>query len=85
MFSPALLILSEPHYPGWQAAVDGQAAPILRANYILRSIPVPAGEHTVDLTFRPLSFTIGAIISTIALVLIGGTVVYSRFKTRQPQ
>ncbi len=68
--NPALLILSEPHYPGWQATLNGHAAPLLRANYILRAVPVPAGNHTVTLTFQPLTFTIGAIISTLALLTI---------------
>jgi hypothetical protein len=68
--TPALLILSEIDYPGWQATVDGQSAPILRTNYILRAVPVPAGEHTVELTFRPLSFTIGAIFSVVTLIAV---------------
>jgi hypothetical protein len=67
--TPALLILSETHYPGWQAAVDGQPAPLLRADYVLRAVPFPAGEHTVELTFRPLTFTIGAVISVVALLV----------------
>jgi hypothetical protein len=69
--SPALLILSEVDYPGWQATVDGQSAPILRADYTLRAVPVPAGEHTVELIFRPFSFTVGAIITVLSLVVIG--------------
>ncbi len=68
--APTLLILSEPHYPGWHATINGQSAPILRANYILRAVPVPAGGHTVELTFRPLSFTVGAIVSGVTLVIV---------------
>ncbi|MBE7471571.1 MAG: hypothetical protein DPW09_06265 [Anaerolineae bacterium] len=68
--SPALLILSEIHYPGWQARVDGQPTSILRAYYTLRAVPVPAGEHTVELTFRPLSFMLGAVISLFSLIII---------------
>ncbi len=68
--TPVLLILSETDYPGWQATVDGQPAPILRADYILRAVPLPAGEHTVELTFHPFSFTIGAMISALTLVVI---------------
>lgn len=71
--SPALLILSEVDYPGWQAAVDGQSAPILRADYTLRAVPVPAGEHTVELIFRPFSFTIGAILTVLSILVIGTT------------
>ncbi len=70
--APALLVLSETHYPGWQATVDGQPAPILRADYVLRAVPVPAGDHTVELTFRPRSVTLGAIISGLALVFVAG-------------
>ena len=66
----ALLIFSEPHYPGWQATVNGQPTPILRANYILRAVPLPAGEHTVELIFRPTSFTLGAIISIVTIIAV---------------
>jgi hypothetical protein len=69
--SPALLILSEVDYAGWQAVVDGQSAPILRADYTLRAVPVPAGEHIVELIFRPFSFTIGAVVTVLSLVVIG--------------
>ena len=69
--TPALVILSETHYPGWQAKVDGQAAPVLRAYYILRAVPVPAGEHTVELEFHPASLTAGAISSGLALLIVG--------------
>jgi hypothetical protein len=72
--SPALLILSEIDYPGWQATVDGQSAPILRAYYTLRAVPVPAGEHVVELTFRPFSFTIGAIITVLSIFAISAAV-----------
>lgn len=68
--APALLVLSEIYYPGWQAAIDGQPAPMLRADYILRAIPVPTGEHTVELTFWPFSFTLGAIISAVTLIAV---------------
>lgn len=70
--APALLLLSEPHYPGWQATVDGQPAPVLRADYVLRAVPVPAGQHTVELTFRPASFTVGAVVSGLALLTLAG-------------
>lgn len=67
---PGLLILSEPDYPGWRAIIDGQPAPLLRANYALRAVPIPAGAHEVTLAFRPLSFTLGAGISLLALGVV---------------
>jgi hypothetical protein len=67
---PALLIMSENFYPGWVARVDGRPTPIVRADYILRAVPVPAGEHTVTLTFRPLSFQVGVILSGLTFVTL---------------
>ncbi|MFN2115115.1 MAG: YfhO family protein [Anaerolineae bacterium] len=69
---PGYLVLSETFYPGWDALVDGEAAPILRANYAFRAIELPAGAHDVRLRFRPRSVWAGAAVSlataTLALV-----------------
>ena len=48
-----MLVLGEAWYPGWQAQVNGEPAPISRANLIFRALPVPAGESTVSLVFEP--------------------------------
>ncbi len=69
--TPAILSVSLVYYPGWQATVDGQAAPLLRADTALTAIPVPAGDHTVQLVYRPQSYTIGAMISILTLLVIG--------------
>jgi Bacterial membrane protein YfhO len=68
--TPALLVLSDVNYPGWQAWVDGQSAPIVQTNYVQRGVKVPAGEHTVRFEFHPLSFKLGVGIS-VAAVLYG--------------
>jgi hypothetical protein len=47
------VVLSDVWYPGWQAMVDGRSAPIARANYLFRAVPVPAGEHEVIFEYRP--------------------------------
>ncbi len=69
--SPAngLLVLSEIYYPGWQAQVDGLPAEIFPTDYILRGIPVSAGEHVVTLVFQPVTFWVGAVISGLILVV----------------
>jgi len=64
--TPGLLVLSDLYYPGWRATVDGVRAPILRADYVLRAVALPAGEHEVTFVYSPLSFRLGAWMSGLA-------------------
>ena len=68
------LFLSDPFYPGWQAEIDGEPAPLLRADYAFRAVPVPAGSHRVTMHFRSGSWYAGLGISAFTatvLVLLG--------------
>ncbi|MBA2714421.1 MAG: YfhO family protein [Rubrobacteraceae bacterium] len=70
-----LLMLSEAYYPAWKAYVDGQLVPLYAADHVLRAIPVPAGEHTVELRYESWSLRAGVAISLITyLALIALTV-----------
>ncbi len=64
------LVASEVYYPGWEALVDGEPAPIYRANTVFRAILLPPGRHVVEMRFRPLSFGIGALISAITWIAL---------------
>ncbi|NOZ05409.1 MAG: YfhO family protein [Chloroflexi bacterium] len=71
---PAFLMLTDAHYPGWRAWVDGQPVPILRADLLFRAIPVPPGTHHVQFRFQPRSVRWGALISVVtALVMLAWT------------
>ena len=75
------LIISDVWYPGWQALIDGKQSNILRANYLFRAVAVPAGEHVVKIVYQPRSFIGGAVISSVALiVLLLLTVIWIRDK-----
>jgi hypothetical protein len=80
---PTVLILSEIFYPGWEATVDGGETPILLADYLLRGIALPAGQHRIEMSYRAPAARLGAVISVITLVLLIGLSFYSRGDARQ--
>ena len=50
-----MLVLHDLYYPGWQASVDGQRKPLLRANLLFRGVELARGHHVVQFDFRPFS------------------------------
>ncbi len=65
-----VLVLSDQYYPGWQATVDGQSVPITRAFTALHAVCVPAGAHTVQFVYRPMSLIIGLILTVIGWLVV---------------
>jgi hypothetical protein len=68
-----LAVFSEVWYgpdKGWELSVDGQPAEVFRTNYILRGARIPAGQHTLVMSFRPSSFYTGKTISLFCSLLI---------------
>lgn len=65
--APGLLVLSEIGMPGWHASVDGRPAQIVLSDYVLRSVPIPAGDHRVELVYRPASYYVGLYLTALAL------------------
>ncbi|MEA2597737.1 MAG: hypothetical protein QOF01_4206 [Thermomicrobiales bacterium] len=64
--APGLLVVSEVYEPGWRAYVDGKRVEILPTHHALRGVPIPAGQHTVELRYEPLSLRLGLAVSGIA-------------------
>lgn len=63
---PGIVILSDTFYPGWRATVDGKPVTIEEADGIFRGVAVPAGEHVIDMKYRPLSVIGGGLLSLLA-------------------
>lgn len=80
-------VFSDIYYDkGWKAYVDGKETPIVKANYVLRALKLPAGNHTIEFKFHPDSYYKSnnlAMISSILLYLLFGAALYVSF--RKPQ
>jgi hypothetical protein len=82
--APAILSVALPHYPGWQATVDGETTPLLRAYGGLSAVLLPAGAERVELVYRPITFALGAAISAAAWLSLtgyGGWLFFRRHRT----
>jgi hypothetical protein len=76
------LFFSEPSYAERKATVDGRPAPALRANLAFTAVAVPAGDHDVELRYRPSSFYLGSLIS--GATVAGYAFVFIRRPRRRP-
>lgn len=86
-----LAVFSEIYYnvrDEWKVTIDGQPAPLLRADYVLRALRVPAGNHTIAFKFEPVSVSAGTKIDLVfsillAALLVGAAVADYRKKRSQ--
>lgn len=85
-----IAVFSEVYYnegKGWQAYIDDQPVPHFRANYILRGLRIPAGDHSITFKMEPTTYyageTLALISSIILIVLFIGLVGYGVWKERK--
>lgn len=79
--APGLLVLTDAHYPGWEATVDGQPAGIVKSDVMFRGVFIDSGEHEVVFRYRPQSVRVGAWLSAlgVGLLIIAGAAVAHAF------
>jgi uncharacterized membrane protein YfhO len=86
--TPQFAVFSEVYYSkGWKAFIDGKETDFVKANYVLRAMPVPAGDHTIEFRFDPASQKIGSTVTLICSVLmiaLLGFGLWTFYKKRQP-
>ena len=85
-----LIVFSEIYYPaGWKCYVDGNEKPYLRANYVLRAMTAPAGDHEIKFSFKPESYITGNKVSlassVLLILLIGGFIAYELIRKKETE
>ncbi|HET6316904.1 MAG TPA: hypothetical protein VFG86_10630 [Chloroflexota bacterium] len=76
------LLQREAWYAGWRARVDGQETPVVRADVLYRAVPLPAGDHDVEVYFESSTFQRGAIVTVAGLILVVGLLALPIIRTR---
>jgi uncharacterized membrane protein YfhO len=75
-------VLSETHYPGWRARIDGNIVPVRRTDVALQGVVVPPGHHTVEFELVSMTQRAGAALS-IAGLLACAVLVFRDLRTRE--
>ena len=70
---PGLVVLLDGYDPGWKARVDGQEAPVRRANLAFRAVPVPPGKHRIEMVYRPRGLGLGLGVTALSLIALALT------------
>ena len=80
----SLLAFSEIYYDkGWNLYLNGEEHPYFRANYVLRAMELPAGNHKIEFKFEPEKYFLGekiSLASSAVLIILLIFVAYRELK-----
>ncbi len=82
---PALLVIADNWFPAWEAKVNGDPAPVLRAYHSLRAIPVGAGTSTVEMYYGTSGLRTGLWVSVLSTLLAMGVILWTRFGPKRAE
>lgn len=84
--SEQIAVFSEVYYDkGWNAYLDNELVPHFRADYILRAMKIPAGEHSIEFKFEPKSYLRGEKISLASSLLLGILIIFAIYSFMKPK
>ena len=76
-----IVIFSEIYYDkGWNAYIDGERKPHFRANYVLRGMKIPKGNHIIEFKFEPSTYKTGEIVSLASSIILLLLLAFVSFK-----
>jgi uncharacterized membrane protein YfhO len=68
---------------GWKATIDGKQTDILKVDYTLRGLQIPAGKHTIEFKFEPQVVKTGSTIALISTILLLALIAFALYFRRE--
>lgn len=81
---PAVLVVNDAWWPGWEAELDGAPTPILVADGLVRAVVFPPGRHRLVMRYDPPEVRLGLWLSGAGLALLAATAWWERRRARPP-
>jgi uncharacterized membrane protein YfhO len=79
--APQLAVFSEVYYKDWNAYIDGKKVDVLKVNYVLRALILPAGKHNIEFKLEPTAYFTGVklnwFFNLLLLILLSVTIIWN--------
>ena len=83
MENAGFLVLSEAYHPDWKVTLNGNQWKLFQTNYLMRSVFLPKGKHTLRFVFQPIFFYIGSIVTILSFLVFLALIFAHRLKTNK--